>query len=434
MGAWSRESASGVVINEENVLEIDTLLACVRVLAESIASLPAGLFNLEIGEDGNMSYTPAYDHPVFNLLALQPNPETTPFELWFQMVVDSILRGYGASQVRRTVKGRPMELWPLEAQFLTATRAPDDFRLIYLYRYWDPSKKQREVLLEADEVLVLKLFPHGGLLGTSLTRKMFNTLGGTRAVEDFAAEYFKNGSVHSGIIEVPDELSESAFRRLKKDWQETHTGTGNRHRAPLLEGGAKFNPLKLNAADTQMLESQKYRRSTLAGALRVPAHLINDLEKGTFSNIEHLDLAYVKHSLRPLLTNIAQRCQITLLNSSERKVMRVIHDLTELLQGDTVSRFTAYGLAVNAGVMNPNDCRRKERMNPYKGGDVYLVQGALRDINAPVVPNTPEGAPVGKPGTKKTTKAQAKRTLLDAVSEFLTTDNQPEPEDSPLLK
>ncbi len=379
-GPWSKQSGAGVVVDEENVLEIDTILACVRVLAESIAALPYELLQQDLDKK---LIEPALDHPVYNLLRWQPNPECTSYEFWFELVVDCILRGYGAAQVRRTVKGRPMELWPLMAQYLYARRTPDDNRLVYLYKFVDKLRDAREILLEQDEVLIIKSFSRGGLLGSSLVRKMANVLGGARAVEDFTNEFYINGSVHTGIIEVPEELSDVAYERLKKDWIETHTGTGNRHKAPILEGGAKFDPLKLNSQDSQMLETQKYKRSTLAGVLRVPAHMINDLEKATFSNIEHLDLAFAKHSLRPWLTNIEQRSQMTLLNSGERRTYRCVHDLTDLLRGDMPSRYTAYQSAVSSGVLSPNDCRRRENLNPYKGGDVYLVQGALRDINTP---------------------------------------------------
>lgn len=412
-GPWFRESAAGVVIDEENVLEIDVILACVRVLAESVASLPLEL--LETDDKGNIN--PALEHPVYDLLRWQPNPECTAYELRFEMMCDSILRGYGACQVLRTVKGRPMELWPLMAQFLYCRRAPDDNRLIYLYKFYGPDREIKEIMLEANEVLIIKSFSRGGLLGTSMTRKMFNVLGAHRAVENFTAEYFQNGSVHSGIIEVPEEMSEEAYRRLRKDWIETHTGTGNRHKAPILEGGAKFNALTLNAEETQLLETQKYKRSTLAGVLRVPAHLINDLEKATFSNIEQLDLDFAKHSLRPWLTNWEQRLQLIMLNSGERKRFKFVHDLLDLLRGDMPSRYTAYGLAVNAGILSPNDCRRRENLNPYKGGDVYLVQGALRDINTPPPAAAPAAAP-GKPGKPK--PKATKQEIIDCVKSFIT--------------
>ena len=138
---------------------------------------------------------------------------------------------------------------------------------------------------------------------------------------------------------------------------------------------------------------QKFKRSTIAGLLRVPAHFINDLEKATFSNVEHLDIAFVKHSLRPWLTNWEQRLQMTLLNRSERKTYSFSHDLTDILRGDFPTRMTAYGTAVSNGILSPNEVRRRERWNPYEGGDIYLVQGALRDIKQPASGTIPAPSP-----------------------------------------
>lgn len=399
-GPWSKKTTSGSIVDEDNVLELPDVLACVRVLSESMASLPLELFNVDDEEDET---TLAKDHPVYNLLRWQPNEETTSYELRFEMMVDAIVRGYGAAQIVRTNKGRPLEIWPLEARYLRAYRAPDDDRLIYTYS--TTGKSAQKIMLEASEVLLIKSFSRGGLLGHSLTRLMANTYGAVRAAHDFADEFFENGSIHSGMIEIPGELSDEAYTRLKKDWKDSHTGKGNRHRAPILEGGAKFNPLSLTNQEAQLLETTKFKRSVVAGILRVPAYLINDLEKATYNNIEHTDLGYVKHSLRPWAVNTEQRCQMSLLNASERKTMLVQHDFSDMSRGDYPSRMDAYQKAVNAGIMSPNDCRRRERMNPYEGGDIYLVQGALRDITQPYVPSG--GGVAAAPKQKETEKKAA---------------------------
>jgi len=391
-GPWSSLTSAGVTIDEDNILELDVVVACIRVLAESIASLPLELFDYDRILD---EMTPAIDDPLYDLVRWAPNPEWTAYERTFNTVADACMRGYGASQVLRSVKGGPLELWPLEARYLRAGRAPDDGRLVYLYNCYSAlgGKTASPVLLEADEVLLTKVFSHGGLLGNSIVRMSAESFGSAKAADDFSAEFFTNGSIHSGMIEIPDELSDEAYARLKKDWKDSHTGKGNRHRAPILEGGAKFNPLALTNQESQLLETQKFKRSTIAGLFRVPAHLINDLEKATYSNIEHTDLGFVKHSLRPWLTNIEQRLQLTLLTANQRKSRFFSHDLTDLLRGDFPTRMEGYSKAVAAGIMNPNEIRRKEKMNPYVGGDVYLVQGALRDITQPAPVTAPSVTP-----------------------------------------
>lgn len=377
-GPWSKKTNAGTIIDEDNVMELDSVLACTRVLGESVASLPLELFEYNPTTD---ELVPAKDHRLFDLLRWAPNEETTSYELRFEMVVDAIIRGYGAAQIIRTNKGEVLELWPLDAKYLRAARAPDE-RLIYTYtQTW--GKKTKRIMFEANEVLLVKCFSRGGLLGTSLTRLAANALGGVKAAEEFAAEFFENGTIATGTIEVPEELSDTAYARLKKDWKEQHTGKGNRHRAPILEGGAKFNPLSLTNQEAQLLETTKFKRSQVAGIMRVPAHLINDLEKATYSNIEHQDLNFAKHSLRPWCTNIEQRAQLTLLNRGERKRYFFVHDLTDMIRGDFPTQMDGYSKAIAGGIMNPNEARRKLRMNPYKDGDKFYVQGALRPTDEP---------------------------------------------------
>lgn len=392
-GPWSKATGAGTTVDEDNVMELDSVLACVRVLGESVASLPFEYFNWDRKKDEVVA---ALDHPLYDMVRWQPNPETTAYELGFSMVVDAIMRGFGCAQILRSVGGVPLEMWGLEARYLRACRAPDDGRLIYYYTVRGGSGKKKKVgddkvLLEANEVMILKLFPSaGGLVGESLIRFAAETFGAAKAADEFSAEFFENGSIHTGMIEVPEELSEEAYNRLKKDWKETHTGKGNRHRAPILEGGAKFSALALTNQESQLLETQKFKRSTIAGLLRVPAHLINDLEKATYSNIEHTDLGFVKHTLRPWLTNREQRHRLSLLTPAQRAKSFFSHDLNDMLRGDFPTRMSAYNQAINGGIMSPNDVRRKEKMNPYEGGDVYLVQGALRDINAPIILTQPK--------------------------------------------
>lgn len=401
-GPWSKRTTAGVTVDEDNVMESIAVLSCCRVVAESMASLPLELFEYNADLD---ELKPAVDHPVFDLVRWQPNPECTAYELTFEMTVDALIRGYGAAQVLRTVKGRPMELWPLEARFLRAWRTPDDQRLVYTYSLNQRKGGQKQILLEADEVLLMKSFSRGGLLGSSLTRLAAQAFGSTRAAEEFAAEFFENGSIHTGMIEVPEELSDIAYKRLKQDWKEQHTGKGNRHRAPILEGGAKFNALSLTNQEAQLLETVKFKRSEIAGLFRVPAHLINDLEKATYSNIEHQDIGFVKHSMRPWTTNKEQRCRLTLLNSGERLRYRFAHDFTDLIKGDFPTRMEGYSKAIAGGIMNANECRRKEHLNPYIDGDTFYVQGALRPTDEPY-----QAAPAA--GTPQKTQADINQNLL----------------------
>ena len=359
-------------VNTENAMELSDVLTCVRVLAESVACLPLCLYQKK--EGGGYK---AYDHELYNLLRWQPNSEMTSYDLRLWMMVDALLRGNGCAQIIRDGTGKVLELHPLFSAKLGYEYSPDGD---LFYTYPSPDGEEEKVYLSSDEVLIIKIFSTGHLLSPSLIDLTQDLLDGAKGAEEYTREFFKNGAVLSGFIEYPDEMDEETFQRLKQDWTDAYTGSGNRHKTPILEGGAKFNPLNLNHTETQMLESRKYTRSQIAGLFRVPAHLINDLEKATFSNIEHQDLAFVKHTLRPLLCNWEQRLRLSLLSESEKSSYYFKHNTNDLLRGDLPSRFTAYSQAIQNGILSPNDVRRKEDEPVYEGGDTYFVNGALMPV------------------------------------------------------
>tara|TARA_Y100000004_G_scaffold121532_1_gene136618 strand:- start:1393 stop:3291 length:1899 start_codon:yes stop_codon:yes gene_type:complete len=409
-------------VTTENALELSDILTCVRVLAESVASLPLCLY--ERSTDGGFK---SYDHPLFEIMRYQPNSMMTSYDLRLWMMIDALIRGNGVAQVIRNGQGKVVELHPLYASKI-GYHFMDDGTLHYDYP--DPDNDGERIMLPQNEVLHIKIFSSGHLLSPSLIELSEDLLNGGKGAEEYTREFFKNGAVLSGFIEYPDEMDEETFQRLKADWTDAYTGKGNRHKTPILEGGAKFTPLNLNHAESQMLESRKYTRSQIAGLFRVPAHLINDLEKATFSNIEHQDLAFVKHTLRPLLCNWEQRLRLTLLSDNEKAQYYFKHDTNDLLRGDLPSRFTAYSQAIQNGIMSPNDVRRKEDEPTYEGGDTYFVNGALmpvdsaKDVDAvnTIINEEPDSSKVSKQVEKALQKklADHKEKVGDAKSKQIT--------------
>lgn len=359
-------------VTPENAMEISDVLTCVRVLAESIACLPLCIYKKE--DEGGFK---AYDHPLYEILRWQPNTNQTSYDLRLWLMTDALLRGNGFAQVVRNLRGEVIELYPLFANKIKYHHMPDG-TLHYVYP--DPEDEDSEVMLAQQEVLHIRTFASGQLLSPSLVKLSEDLLSGAKSAEEYTREFFSNGSVVSGVIEYPDEMDDETFQRLKDDWSARYSGQGNRHKTPILEGGAKFNPMNLNHAESQMLESRKYTRSQIAGLFRVPAHLINDLEKATFSNIEHQDLGFVKHTLRPWLCNWEQKLRMTLLSDADKKSYYFKHDANDLLRGDMPSRYNAYSQAIQNGILSPNDVRRREDMPVYEGGDVYFVNGALMPV------------------------------------------------------
>lgn len=363
-------SQSGVhKITEDNAIEVSDILTCVRVLAESIACLPLCIYNKT--EGGGQK---AYDHPLYDLLRWQPNANMTSYDLRLWMMTDALLRGNGVAQVIRDATGNVVELYPLFASKLKYS-VMDDGSIRYLYP--DPDREGEEIMLAQEDVLHIRCFASGELISPSLIELGNELLSGAKGAEAYTREFYENGSTVSGVIEYPDEMDEETFERLKADWSSKYSGTGNRHKTPILEGGAKFTPISLSHAETQMLESRKYTRSQIAGLFRVPAHLINDLERATFSNITEQDLGFVKHTLRPWICNWEQKLRMTLLSDVEKSVYYFKHNTNDLLRGDLPSRMQAYSQAIQNGILSPNDVRRKEDEKVYEGGDTYYLNSAM---------------------------------------------------------
>jgi HK97 family phage portal protein len=373
-------TSSGSKITEDNVLNIDSVFTCVRVLAESMASMPLDL--LVTSTKGKTKRIEKDDSNLLHdLMRNQPNSETTAYEFRFWLMCDALIRGRGVAQIQRDGSGKIIALWQLNASRLRPKRAPDG-RLVYTYTYASEQVK-KEILLEADEVFQIQMMPYGGLIGYCLTISQREALGASKAAEEYSAEFFANGGAVTGVIEVPETLEEAAYQRLKKDWKENHTKKGKRHGIPILEGDAKFHALSLDHEESQLLETRKFARSTIAGLFRIPSHLINDLDKATFNNIEHQDLGFAKHTLRPWMTNWEQRANMSLLTAAERRTKQFKFNDRDLLRGDFKSRADAYSVLIQSGVMSPNDALEAENMNPYEGGDTHYVQGALRPTDQP---------------------------------------------------
>lgn len=366
-GVRAGTSKSGVTVSTEQAMTLDSVMSCVNVLAQSVAALPIDLF---IREDAGGS-SKAKGHPVYRLIKFRPNPEMTSYEFRYWMMTDALLRGCGYAQIIRDEKtGSPIELWPLLAAKVMPFRN-DQGQLWFSY--------DDNAIPDAD-ILRVQVIHHGGVIGKSIVQLQAATLGLAKAQEDSAGEFFSNGLQSNLIINIPKTTDQAGFDRLGKSIRAYKT---MKHQPLVLEEGVIASPLQVNAQETQLLESRKYTRSVIAGLFRVPAHFINDLEKATFSNIEHQDLSFAKHTLTPWLTNWEQRLAVSLLTPDEQDTHYFKFNLNSLVRGDMNSRYSAYSQAVNAGIMSPNEIRALEDLPAYEGGDVKFVQGGLRPTDAP---------------------------------------------------
>lgn len=357
-------TSAGADITEDNVLTIMPVLACVKVLAESVAQLPLVLYRDLGGKDGRER---AKDQRLFSLLHDKPNPEMTSFYWRETMMGHLALRGNAYSEIEYNNAGEVIGIWPLRPD-MTAPRRIDS-QLKYEVRL--PSGPT--VLLPRERVLHIPGFGFDGIVGYSPVTLAREAIGLTKATEEYGARYFGNGAKPGGVLQHPGKLSPTASANLRDSWDEAHQGLSQAHRMAILEEGMTYHQIGLAPEDSQFLETRTFQLRDVARMFRISSHMINDLERATFSSVEQLSLEFVIYTLMPWLTRWEQQIKSDLLRRPGDANLYARFNVAGLLRGDNTSRWEAYTKALQQGVYSINDVLKLEDMNPVDGGDVHLV-------------------------------------------------------------
>lgn len=361
--------ASGAEVTPTTALGWTALMAGIRVLSETIASLPLKLYE-HLEPRGKRLRE---DHPLFSVLHHVPNPEMTSVEWRDVSMAHVLLWGNAYSEIVRDGRGRIRELWPLNPDRVRVERDPVTRELIY--RVTLPvtaSEPLTLVRLQAHEVFHLRGFSLTGVLGLSPIWTHREAIGLGLVTELFAARFFGNGASPGGVLQHPGKLSEEAIKRLRAQWEEVHGGVSRAHRVAILEEGMQWKDVVVVPEKAQFLGLREFQVTEAARILRVPPHKLADLSRATFSNIEHQAIEFVVDSLRPWLVRWEQRIQHSLLSPQEPRIFAEFL-VDGLLRGDIQARFQSYAVARQWGWMSANDIREKENQNPVEGGDLYLT-------------------------------------------------------------
>jgi HK97 family phage portal protein len=357
-------TTAGILVTPDVALTYGAVWACVRVLAESVASLPLILYRRLPGGGKER----ATDHPLYGVLHDAPNDEMTSAEWREAQMVNLGLWGNGYTQIVRDRAGRVAQLWPMLSRFMQIRR---DMTGLLEYHTSEPSA--RRPTMPAAEMLHMRSLGFNGLIGLSPITMARQAIGLGLATERFGAAFFGNGARPGVMLEHPGTLSDEAYERLKESWNEQHQGVENAGKMAILEEGMKVESVGVPPDDAQFLETRSFQVTDVARWFRVPPHMIGDLSKATFSNIEHQSLDFVVHTLRPWLVRQEQSISRSLLAPAERAGLFVEHLVDGLLRGDITSRFNAYAIARQWGWLNADEIRERENMNPIKGGAVYFA-------------------------------------------------------------
>ena len=369
-------TSAGRPVTERSAMQMTAVYGCVRILAEAIAGLPLHLYRYKDGGGKEK----AVDHSLYRLLHDEPNPEMTSFVFRETLMTHLLLWGNAFAQVVRNGLGEVIGLYPLQPNRMSVGRDLDTKQLYYEYQTtWDePAGEYKIIRLTPSDVLHIPGLGFDGLVGYSPITMAKNAIGLAQATEDYGASFFANGAAPGGVLEHPGTIKDPS--RVRESWQQTFGGPGNGNKVAVLEEGMKYTPISVSPEQSQFLETRKFQVGEIARIFRIPPHMIGDLEKSSFSNIEQQSLEFVKYTLDPWVIRWEQAITKTLLNPREKQQLFVKFNVEGLLRGDYQSRMEGYAVARQNGWMSANDIRELEnldRIEAADGGDLYLVNGNM---------------------------------------------------------
>ena len=372
-------SSSGKPVNEHTAMQMTAVYSCVRILAEAVAGLPLHLYKYT----DNGGKEKALSHPLYFLLHDEPNPEMSSFVFRETLMSHLLLWGNAYAQIIRNGKGEVLALYPLMPNRMRVDRDSKG-NLYYSYtRYQDeaPTMNGLTVTLNPSDVLHIPGLGFDGLVGYSPIAMAKNAIGLAMATEEYGAKFFANGAAPGGVLEHPGTIKDP--QKIKDSWNMAYQGSGNAHRVAVLEEGMKYQPIGISPEQAQFLETRKFQINEIARIFRVPPHMVGDLEKSSFSNIEQQSLEFVKYTLDPWVIRWEQAISRSLLRGEEKRQYFSKFNVDGLLRGDYVSRMNGYATARQNGWMSANDIRELENLDRIPaelGGDLYLINGNMTKL------------------------------------------------------
>ena len=372
-------STAGKNVNERSAMQMTAVYACVRILSEAIAGLPLHMYRYK-DEGGKEKAT---GHTLYHLLHDEPNPEMTSFVFRETLMTHLLLWGNAYAQIIRNGKGEVIALYPLMPNRMEVNRDSNGM-LYYVYQKTSddaPTLEGSSVILSPSEVLHVPGLGFDGLVGYSPIAMAKNAIGLSMAAEEYGAKFYANGAAPSGVLEHPGVLKDPA--KVRDSWNAAFGGSSNSHKVAVLEEGLKYTPISISPNEAQFLETRKFQIDEIARIFRVPPHMVGDLEKSSFSNIEQQSLEFVKYTLDPWVVRWEQSLSRALLSETEKKNYFFKFNLEGLLRGDYQSRMQGYSIGIQNGFMCPNDVRELENLDLIPdelGGNKYMVNGNMVDL------------------------------------------------------
>lgn len=383
---------TGKAISEATALNCSVVWTCVRVIADAVAALPVVLYE-RIGEADRRA---ARTHPLFGLLRRRANPRMTAMRFRHTLQTDLLLWGNAYARIQRAAgePDRVLALWPIEPQNVTKIEAPAGGELIYhVARQTAKTSGFTTEPIPQREMLHLRGLGLDGVVGLSVVSAARESIALGLTTEEYVAKFFAQGGRKPYYLHKPSNFkTDEEFRLFRERWEAAYSAAGDSfHKAVVIEGDLELKELGMSLEDAQFLGTRNFTVGDICRWFRVSPHLAGDLERATFSNIEHLDLEFLKYTLGYWLTNWEEEIFSQLLTQEEQDQERFFprFNVNALLRGDYQSRTEGYARLLQNGVVSINEVRAWEELNAIQGGGAHHIQ-----LNMQTIPGTGDPTPI----------------------------------------
>lgn len=360
---FGRPTPSGKIVSPGSAMQVTAVWTCNKILSECVGMLPFGVY-----KQSGVSRSPAPKHPLHRLLHDEPNPDMSAIDYRMAMTSALCLWGNAYSKIARRGDGTPVALFPLPSQLVRPGRINGN--LVYNYT---PASGGPQVL-KASDMLHVRGMSYDGISGLCPISLLGNAVGLAMALEEYASRFFSNGGVPSLVLQAPNEVGAEAIKNIQESWDAMYGGAENSNKTAVLEQGLTIKEIGTTPDKAQSVESRKFQLGEIARIYRMPPHMLADLDRATFSNIEQQSIEFVTYTLMPWLSMWEQAVNRSLFTDTEKGTYFAKFNVDALLRGDTASRYAAYAIGRQWGWLSADDVRAKEDLNPLpEGGDQYLI-------------------------------------------------------------
>ena len=371
--AWTNYlSGKGYAVNTNTALKVAVVIRCVDLVAKTMASL-----GCHLQKETLRGKEKAKNHSLYKILRMLPNPRTTSYDFWHMYIANLMLSWGAFAKIIRNRNGFIVGLENISTSWVLQTwnTVSSEFYIDVTY----PTGKT-ERLYEGQYMYTPGFRYKNDREPENILTIASDVLGLTMSLNNYAKDYFENGSNLGGFIEYPQAIGAESFSKFKEEWGKVYNGVMNQHKWAILEGGFKLTKMDSNPTDAQALESRKMQIEEVCRIWGVPPHKVFLLDRMTFNNVEQINIEYVQECLNPMAERLEQTIYKDLLNSKEQNEYSVNFDVNKLLKGDTASRTSYYNSMRQNGIMNANEIRQLEEMNlipEERGGNEYYINGNM---------------------------------------------------------